>query len=273
MKNSETKAKIEKSFTKYDKEKKNEKDKNIAKNKNASKNKKQSDIMNAFYIFKISFKFSTSFRSKISASRSASKNSSKSKSKVYASRVKAKNIDLHETFSIIIKEDFAVNRYSLRSFWILNYNLDIHIANDIMQHRFVKERDCIDEFTIETEKKLLTIVSYESITVNVQIFIDIKIIKLLNVAYILDFTINIVFENILKEKELHFNIQHRHLYQNEKAIVFILKIENYYMIENNIKNIVNVFATKTRSITRFETVYKWHQLLAHADNEIIEHLA
>ena len=68
--------------------------------------------------------------------------------------------------------------------------------------------------------------------------------------------INIVFENILKEKRLHFNTQHRYLYQNEKTINFAFKIENHYVIENNIKNIANVFVIKIRSITRFETAYK-----------------
>ena len=124
-----------------------------------------------------------------------------------------------------------------------------------MQHRFVKKRDCIDESTISAGREMLTIASYESIAVNVQTLIDIKIIKLLNVAYISDFMINIVFGNILKEKRLHFNIQHRHLHQNEKAVAFISKIENHYVIENNIKSIANVFAAKARSDTRFETVY------------------
>ena len=72
--------------------------------------------MNVFHIFRISFKFSAFFRSKISVSRSTFKNSSKLKSKAHASRVKAKDIDLQETFSIIIKEGFAVSEYSLRLF-------------------------------------------------------------------------------------------------------------------------------------------------------------
>ena len=87
-------------------------------------------------------------------------------------------------------------------------------------------------------------------------FIDIKIIKFLNVVYISDFIINIVFESILKEKELHFNIQHRYLHQNKKTIVFVFKIENYYVIKNNIKSIANVFVIKVRSVMRFETAYK-----------------
>ena len=31
---------------------------------------------------------------------------------------------------------------------------------------------------------------------------------------------------------------------------------NYYVIENNIKNIANIFAAKTRSVTKFEIIYK-----------------
>ena len=68
--------------------------------------------------------------------------------------------------------------------------------------------------------------------------------------------INIVFENILKEKELHFNILHRHLHRNEQSIAFISKVENHYVIENNVKSTANVFITKIDSIIKFENFYK-----------------
>ena len=125
-----------------------------------------------------------------------------------------------------------------------------------MQHHFIKKRNCIDEFTIAIKRKMLTINVYKTITINVQTFIDNKILTLINVAYILNFMINIVFENILKEKKLHFDILHRHLHQNEQSIVFILKVENHYVIKNNIKNIANVFIIKIDSITKFENLYK-----------------
>ena len=85
--------------------------------------------------------------------------------------------------------------------------------------------------------------------------------------------INIVFESILEEKKLHFNILHRHLHRNEQSVAFVFKVKNYYVIENNIKSIANVFITKIDLITKFENFYKWHQLLVHSNNEIIEHLA
>ena len=137
--------------------------------------------MSVFYIFEASFKFLTLFKSKasiyrfkrisiprserISASRSIFKNSSKSKA--YILKVKAKDVNLHELFSIIIKRNLAMSEYFICSFWILNHNSDIYIVNKIMQYRFINKRNCIDKFIITTEKEMLTIVSYESTTVNV----------------------------------------------------------------------------------------------------------
>ena len=140
-----------------------------------------------------------------------------------------------------------------------------------MQHCFIKKRNCIDKSTIATKRKMLTINIYEIITINVQTFIDNRIIILTNVAYISNFMINIVFESILKEKELHFNIQHRYLHRNKQSAVFVPKIENYYVIKNNIKSTANVFITKIDSVIKFENSYKWYQLLAHLSSEIIEH--
>ena len=200
---SEIKAKIERKFVKHDK-KKNEKDKDIAKNKDASKGKEQSNIMSAFHIFRVSFKFSALFRWKISVFRFAFKSSSKSKSKAHVLKVKTKDTDLHKAFSIIIKEDFTMSEDSITSFWILNHDSDIHVINDIIQHRFVKERDYINEFIITTEKEMLTITSYESIIINVQTPFDIKTIKFLNVAYILKFMINTILRKHSERKQTVF---------------------------------------------------------------------
>ena len=125
-----------------------------------------------------------------------------------------------------------------------------------MQHRFIKKRNCHNEFTIAAERKMLTINIYKIITINVQIFIDNKIITLINIAYILNFMINIVFKSILKEKELHFNIFHRHLHQNKQSAAFVFKIKNHYIIEDNIKSNANVFIIKIDSTTKSENSYK-----------------
>ena len=125
-----------------------------------------------------------------------------------------------------------------------------------MQHHFIKKQNCIDEFTIAAERKMLTINVYETITINVQILIDNRIIILINVAYISNFMINIVSGSILKEKKLHFDILQRHLHRNGQSVAFVLKVENHYVIENNIKSTANVFIIKIDSVTKFENFYK-----------------
>ena len=59
--------------------------------------------------------------------------------------------------------------------------------------------------------------------------------QLLNVIYVLNFMINIVAENIFKDKKFHFNTQHRHLHRNDSAVVYVFKIKNHYVLENNKK--------------------------------------
>ena len=131
-----------------------------------------------------------------------------------------------------------------------------------MQYCFIKERNCTDNFTVAIENKLLLIKIYERILINIEVAIVIEnekeknIILLINVVYILNFMINIVFENILKEKELHFNTKYRHLHRKKKAIFFALKVKNHYVLKNNIKSTVNVFITKVISAIKFEISYK-----------------
>ena len=56
---------------------------------------------------------------------------------------------------------------------------------------------------------------------------------LLNVIYISDFVINIVADNIFKNKEFHFNTQHRYFYRNNSAVFLIFKIKPHYILKNN----------------------------------------
>ena len=128
-----------------------------------------------------------------------------------------------------------------------------------MQHRFIKERDCTDEFIIAAENELLSIKVYERIHINIQTAIAIEkeknIIELINVAYISNFIINIVSKSIQEAKELHFNIEHHHLHRKEKAVFFALKVKNHYVLKNNIKSTANVFIAKVISAIKFKTLY------------------
>ena len=173
LKKSKVEIKVERIIAQFNKRKKNKKHKDDANDKNIFKDKKQSNITNVFYIINVFLKFLLSFQSKVFISRfekvstfcSIFRNSLKSKAHV--SKIKVKNDNLYKTFSIIVERNFAINKYSLHSFRILNHDINIHIVNDIMQYRFVQKRDCIDKFIIAIKRTILITISYDLIIINI----------------------------------------------------------------------------------------------------------
>ena len=98
------------------------------------------------------------------------------------------------------------NEYYLRFFWIMNYNFDIHVVNKTIKNRFIKNKNCIDNFIIISNNKLFSIKTYKYININVYILINSRTITLLKIYYVSKFIINIIFENILKNKKVYFDI-------------------------------------------------------------------
>ena len=166
-----------------------------------------------------------------------------------------------------ISDSFSSN-YSLRFLWIMNYDFDIHVVNNTMKQRFQKKRNCTDEFIMMSNMKSFFIFAYNRMRVNVNTFTKKKSIKFLNVNYVFDFMINIVANNILAEKELHFDTTHDHLHKNDTSIVFVFKVNTHYVFENNKFEKMNVFIV----IVRKDSISEWYQLLAHANNDAIQHL-
>ena len=70
--------------------------------------------------------------------------------------------------------------------------------------------------------------------------------KFLNVNYVFDFMINIVANNIFANKKLHFDTTHNHLHKIDKSIVFVSKINAYYVFENNKFEKINIFVVIVR---------------------------
>ena len=59
--------------------------------------------------------------------------------------------------------------------------------------------------------------------------------QFLNVIYVLNFMINIVAESIFKNKKLHFDTQHHSFYQNDFVVIYMFRIKDHYVLENNKK--------------------------------------
>ena len=82
--------------------------------------------------------------------------------------------------------------------------------------------------------------------INVQTSKELRIITLIDVAYIFDFMINLVTNNILTNKNLHFDTQYRCLHKNENIVVNVHKIEKHYVLKNNTK-FEEMFSTVVRT--------------------------
>lgn len=166
--------------------------------------------------------------------------------------------------------------YILQSSWILDHGAGTHVANDTMKHRFIKEKDCTNGATIMSGHGPLPIAAYGRIVIDVQKPSGKGTMTLINVAYVPNFMVNIVSGIILADKGLHFDTQHRHLYRNAVPIVLVARVESHYVLEDNTKleGVETAFATSktTSKVMRTGSTNDWHRLLAHANNEAIQHL-
>ena len=81
--------------------------------------------------------------------------------------------------------------------------------------------------------------------------------------------INVVAESIFEDKELHFDIQHRHLHRNNFIVILMLKAKAHYVFENN-RESEEVIAFIT--FIRTDIIHNQYQLLVYVNNEIIQHL-
>ena len=150
-----------------------------------------------------------------------------------------KNEENIEIFSINLKKSsqsdafFSQFSYDFYFSWIMNHDFDIHVINNIMKKRFIKKRNCIDDFTIILNNEFLFIKIYDKIKINVKTLNEKDIMTLINVIYVSNFMINVVAESILEDKELHFDIQHRHLHRNNFIVILMFRAKAHYVLENN----------------------------------------
>ena len=105
-----------------------------------------------------------------------------------------------------------------------------------MKQRFQKKRDCTDEFMIMSNHESFSILAYDRIRFNVSTSTKKSTMKLLNVCYVSNFMINIVADNILEDKNVHFSTKYRHLYRKEiqqTFLVLVSRVDAHYVLENN----------------------------------------
>ena len=183
----------------------------------------------------------------------------KMKTKTKIKKRKKKSIEIFVIIQInnvieFFTIDFVFN-YFFRSSWILNHDFDVHVVNKTMKQRFIKKRNCTNEFVLMSKMKSFFILIYDRMNINVNTFTKNMNMNFRNVNYVFDFMINIVTNNIFVDKKLHFDTTHDHFHRNDIFVVFVFKIKTHYVFENNKKfEKINNFAI----IVRKKTTTEWY---------------
>ena len=171
--------------------------------------------------------------------------------------------------------DGSAPSYYLQSSWIVDPAAGYHICNKTMKDRFVKERDGQNDGLIAGENKS-TVVAYGRITLKVKTPNGDGTITFTNVAYIPNFNVNLLAGAVLEDKGIHFIPRLRLLHNNEgKTMMYVTRTGAHYVLEDNTQdtNINGAFANQKATPAKSATTSKWHQLLAHAGNDALQHLA
>lgn len=174
-----------------------------------------------------------------------------------------------------IRTAFSTDSYSLRGSWILDNGSNSHVCNSTMRSRIVRTRDAHGEYLIAGTRKE-SIEYYGTIKIEIQTPSGIKIMTLLNVAYVPEFMTNIVSQDILYTKGVFFDNWRMHLHQHGNTFSYVERHNGHYLLENNVGKETSEPSTATGELAAFATktgtTSDWHQILTHASHEAIQHL-
>ena len=167
---------------------------------------------------------------------------------------------------------FAVENYILHSSWIHDGGSAIHIANSTMKDRITIERKCADGSTVLSGNGLSPIHGYGTIKINVDTPNGIGTMTLTNVFYVPDFVTNVVGGTILDDKGVFFDAEWRRLRRGQQTVCWVTRVGGHYVLEDNTAGMESTNPPATFTATRLGTTTQWHQLLAHANNDAVQHL-
>jgi hypothetical protein len=132
-----------------------------------------------------------------------------------------------------------------------------------MHSRFIKKRDIFLNEWLASDDRSLKIETYDTINITLQTSNDLKLMTLLNVAYVSNFMTNAVSQNLLYVKDLYFDNDKLHLHKKENIIAWVKRFNDHYLLKNNTAETVACFISSTitalstqmiKKITEFE----WH---------------
>ena len=87
---------------------------------------------------------------------------------------------------------------------------------------------------------------------------------------------NLVSQDLLYVKGLYFDNWKNHLHRKGKTVAYVKRYNGHYLLEDNTSSDqASVFLVQQKpkiATNKTATAYEWHQMLAHASDESIQHL-
>ncbi len=179
------------------------------------------------------------------------------------------------TLNVSFAETFAKRQifYKLINCWTLNSEIDIHVCND--SDRFQLNRVIDSENQLIIDKIVYDIENYETMNIIVKESNESINIRLLNVALMLEFFINLICLIKIMKKEIHWDIESKRLHRKKIIFCFVESIKNHWILEKNFSDQFKTFEVKSKTSKSdlMITNKKWHEMLKHLESKIIAHLA
>ncbi len=147
----------------------------------------------------------------------------------------ANHIESENFYSFFaMSSSFAIESisYKLLNCWILNCASDIHVCND--SSRFQLDRLVNFDDQLRVEKTIYSIERYETIHIVVNESHESINIRLLDVVFASSFFTNLSCLSKFTAKNVHWDIEKRHLHTNEMIFCYIESIEEHWMLKNNL---------------------------------------
>lgn len=173
---------------------------------------------------------------------------------------------------------YSTYEYPLLSSWILDNGSDTHICNSTMAHRYKKTRDVENE-SVLTDNVNTKVHSYEEIDIFMTGPQGEWKVTLTNVCYVSNFFTNVVSARILRKKGVYFNDEELFLRYEEKVVAYVKHKHRHDLLkdyspddhdENNSASTQHAAAAAAEKSSKSDTANDWHELLTHANNDVIQ---
>ncbi len=179
------------------------------------------------------------------------------------------------TLNVSFAKTFAKKQvsYKLINCWTLDSEIDIHVCND--SNRFQLNRIIDSENQLMIDKIVHDIENYETMNIIVKKSNESINIRLLNVALMFEFFINLICLIKIMKKEIHWDIENKKLHRKEIIFCFVESIKSHWILEKNFSNRFETFEVKSETFKSdlMITSKEWHEMLKRFESKIIVHLA